>query len=518
MKSPLRAVLASHAQVSFNRMRKQMGSGGVILTLIVAFFLVATLIVPVLFGFSAAGFALMTAAYGPEGKPELIGVLGALISGLSLFGGFIGGVTGGGKQLTWESYRQYPVQPVTLFFAELFAGFGDVVTLAMSVTLFATCCCAGLAVPSMLPGMVLLALESVLTLLALQLVIGSLADRLVRRLRLAIAVSFGMAWLISSFLGTRLMAAKTVELDKVKAGAARLLELTDYLPATRALIALHGGPKLGLAWGVVLLVASTALAFVLLWRERELSTPEVVTEQGKPWSFRHPRLGVARLQWVTLLGSIQGRFAFAMPLITIGVIKGPFSQISQRTDWMVPSAFIYLSLAANGLGFNQFGLDGHGVKTLFLLPLSERTILEGKQLGFALWQSIQALLLVGLLAVLQRPPVTELVAGLMLFIAFALVQHAVGQRTSVWFPRKLVRGMKSGAMPLPVVLLGLAVTFGGSGLLGGTYWLLQHLAPLMLVPGMTLAAAAAFAISRPVLGANADYLKRNRERIIDAVG
>jgi hypothetical protein len=348
--------------------------------------------------------------------------------------------------------------------------------------------------------------------------VGSLADRLVRRLRLAIAVSFAAAWLLSSFFGTRLMAEKSIELDKVKATGARLLELTRFLPATQALEALRGGPATGWISGVLLMGVTTALAFVLLWRERELTTPEVVTEQGKPWSFRNPRLGVARLQWVTLLGSIQGRFAFAMPLITIGVIKGPFSQISHRTDWMVPSAFIYLSLAANGLGFNQFGLDGHGVKTLFLLPLSERTILEGKQIGFGVWQGVQAALLVGLLAVLQRPPVTELVAGVLLFASFALVQHAVGQRTSVWFPRKLVRGMKGGAMPLPVVLLGLAVTFGGSGLLGGTYWLLQHLAPALLVPGMAVIALVGWLISRPVLEANAAYLKRNRERILDAVG
>jgi hypothetical protein len=410
------------------------------------------------------------------------------------------------------------VRPVTLFLAELFAGFGDVVTLAMSVTLISTCGAAGLAYPPMLPGMLLLGVESVLLLLSIQLLVGALADRLVRRLRFAIGASFGLAWLMSSFFGTRLMGAQSVELEKVKATGLRMLELSQLLPATQAIEAMHGGPKVGLLPGVLVLAVVTALAFVLLWRERELSTPEVVTEQGKPWSFRHPRLGVARLQWVTLLGSIQGRFAFAMPLITIGVIKGPFSQISHRTDWMVPSAFIYMSLAANGLGFNQFGLDGHGVKTLFLLPLSERTILEGKQLGFALWQSIQALLLVGLLALLQRPPPAELAAGLLLFVSFALVQHAVGQRTSVWFPRKLVRGMKSGAMPLPVVLLGLAVTFGGSAVLGGSYWVLQHFAPPFLVPGMALATLVALVVSRPVLAANAEYLKRNRERIIDAVG
>ncbi len=518
VKSTLRAVLAAHGQVSFNRLRKQLGSGGVIAVVLISVFATGTLLLPVLFGFGAAGFALALAAFGEDGRPELAGALGGLLTGLALFGGVLGGVTGGGKQLTWESYRGYPVRPFTLFVAELFAGLGDVVTLSLCVTLLSTSVAAGVAVPRMLPGLALLGLESVLLLLSVQLVVGGLADRLVRRLRLAIALSFLFAWLVSSVLGTRLLAERQVQLGQVKAVGGRLLELTRYLPATQALVAMRGGPWWGWATGPLLLTATMALAFWLLWRERELSTPEVVTGGARLWSFAHPRAGVARLQWTALLASIQGRFAFVMPLITVAIIKGPFSQISHRTDWMVPSAFIYLSLAANGLGFNQFGLDGHGVKTLFLLPLSERAILEGKQLGFAVWQGIQGLLLVVLLVVLQRPPLLDLLAGVLLFAAFGLVQGAVGQRTSVWFPRRMVRGMKSGAMPLPVVLVGLGVTLFGSTVFGGAYWLLLQLAHGWLVPGMALLVALAWAVSRPVLELNAEYLKRNRERVIDAVG
>ncbi len=518
VKSPLRAVLAAHGQVSWNRLRKQMGTGGLIAVIAVAFFAIITLLVPVLGGFGAAGYALAVSTWGPDGQPGRVGLLGGMLTGLALFGGVIGGVTGGGKQLTWEQYRSYPVRPVTLFVAELFAGLGDLVTAALAATLMVTCFAAGLVVPAMLPGLLLFGLESVLLLLAVQLVVGGLAERLVRRLRLAVALAFGLAWLASSVMGTLLMRKPSVELDEVKAGWLRAVDLASFLPATQTLVALHGGNKLGLLSGVGLLGVMLLAAYALLVRERELSTPEVAGEAGKLWSFRHPRVGVARLQWQTLLGSLQGRFAFAMPLITVAIIKGPFSQLTHRTGWMVPSAFIYLSLAANGLGFNQFGLDGHGVKTLFLMPLSERDILEGKQLGFALWQGVQAALLVVLLAVAQRPPPLELAAGVMLFAAFAFVQYAVGQRTSVWFPRKMVRGMKGGAMPLPVVLLSLLVTFGGSTLLGGLYWVLQTLAEPWLLPGMTVLAAIAWAVGRPVLELNAEYLRKNRERVLDAVG
>ena len=58
-----------------------------------------------------------------------------------------------------------------------------------------------------------------------------------------------------------------------------------------------------------------------------------------------------------------------MPLITIVLVRGPMAELIPGRGWTAPIAFGYAALAGTNLLFNQFGLDRHGVKVLFLLPV-----------------------------------------------------------------------------------------------------------------------------------------------------
>lgn len=517
--SPLRAVLAAHLQASQNRLVRQLGNNGVVLLVIAVLTITVTMIVPIVIGLSIGAYFLATSAFDADGNPELGHVIGLILTAVSLGGGIIGGVAGGAKQLEWEQYRGFPLRPLTLFSAEVLAGLGDAITLIQSVALFGVCAATAAAAPHLAVVMFFLAIQSVLLLLCVQLLVGSFAERLVKRLRLAIAATFGLAFILSQVIVARGSSPSPFGAAGFRRFGERVVDLASYLPASQAIRAAHLGEFRGLISGVLLLAGVLLVSYVVLLRERNATVIDSGGADEKLWSYTSPMMAVARLQLHTLLGSHLGKFAFAMPLITLVLVRGPFSEVAGTGHWLIPGAFVYISLAANGLGFNQFGLDGHGVKALFLLPIAERTILEGKQLGFAAWQAMQALLLAALLLLVQKPRLDELVAGMMLFVCYFFVQGIVGQRTSIWLPRRMLRtSMKNSQIPLPVVLISLATTVVSGLVFGTAWWALSTFARPLLLPGMVVVAALAFLVSRPFVVLNAGFLARNRERIVEGVG
>lgn len=519
MRSPLRAVLAAHLQASQNRLVRQLGINGVVMVAVAVLLISFTVVIPVVFGLTVGAYFLASSAFEPDGSPELGSVLGLILTVVSVGGGLIGGISGGAKQLQWEQYKGFPLRPVTLFFAEVFAGLGDAITLVQAATLLGVCGATAVAAPAMAPVMVGLAAQSVLMLLCVQLLVGSLAERLVKRLRLVLAATVGLAFVLSQLLAARTRSSPAFAASGLRGLGEQVVGLASYLPASQALRAAHLGQWQGHVSGLCLVAGVVLAAYVVLMRERDGVVADTAGPAQKLWSHASPVMAVARLQFDTLIGSHLGKFAFAMPLITIVLVRGPFAEFAGTGHWLVPGAFIYTSLAANGLGFNQFGLDGHGVKALFLLPIAERTILEGKQLGFAAWQALQAALLTVLLALVQRPRVAELAAGLMLFACYFFVQGVVGQRTSIWLPRRMQRAsMKNTQIPLPVVLISLGTTLASGFTFGGAWWWLSTVTPALLFPGMAALAALAFVVSRPLLGWNAGFLARHRERVVDGVG
>jgi hypothetical protein len=464
-------------------------------------------------------------------KPPAISILGGLIAGLAVFGGAVGGVVGGAKQLTWESYRSFPLRLRTLFTAELVAGVGDLIPL--SVTLGLTALLGGVvaARPQTFPFALLSLLEGALATLVLQLVVSSLASALVRRLRLALFVLGIATWIGMSLVAMvphetagKASAVSEQRIEQIVVALRAASAAASVLPTTACARSLArvvdghwGRALLDHAYPLGLLVILGAIAARLLAREAA-DAPDGGTATARLWSFSTPTRGVARLAWHTIMGSQFGRFGFIIPLVTVALIKGPLNQYLGRGSLAVPAAFTYLSLVANHLQLNQFGLDGHGAKTLLLLPVATRDVLQGKALALAVYQGIQAALLSGLLILLHRPRPAELVAGFFLGGCFFLAQSTVGRWTSAWMPRPVSRGsLRSSTTPLALVLLGLGLSVGGGILFGGTYAIAATWAPSALVPVMAALFGICFTVHRMLLPHAASYLHQQRGKVVEAM-
>ncbi|WP_243317371.1 hypothetical protein [Geothrix paludis] len=531
-----RALLAAHGQATWNRSARELGRQGA---------WVLVLVVGILAAFAAVGLVLGGGALGwllgsRLDRPIAATVLGAVLAFFGFGGGLIGGVLGGARELAWEAYRGFPLRLRTLYLAELTAGLVDMLPLTMGLALTGLLLGIGLAAPRTLILVPLVLLETLLMMLALQLLVGGLASALVKRLRVALTALAILAWLGSTLMSPGLSkrgpsaAARSgarpiqaAQIQKVQAlgrGAARVLEALPTHGAARSLAEARAGH-----WGAALALhlyplALLALVMVLGARimAREASGTSVAPQTRGPdrlWSFRHPAEGLGRLHFQTIMRSHLGRFAFLMPLMTVVLLKGPFAQFKPNPLWTVPAAFAYLSLVANNFVFNQFGLDRHGVKGLLLLPVGPEDLLKGKLLGLAAHQGLQALVLAGLLMLLDHAGPIPLLGGMLLMGCIFLAQTAVGQWTSTWAPRPMAMdSLKNNSMPFALGLLSMGTSAFWAGLFGGAYALLAWISPRLLVPGMALLFGLVLTAHLLLLPAAAAALDRRREKLVEALG
>lgn len=537
--TPFRALLAAHLQTAWNRSAREMGRQGVwAMALLVG---VAGLLGagPLFLGMGGLGWLLG----GRLDRPLAVPLLGLVLTLIGVGGGLFGGVAGGARQLSWESYRGFPLQLRTLYLAELTAGIADPLPLILGVGLLGFLGgVAGAQVVAGSPGTLLLLplllVETLVTLLALQLLVGGLAAALVKRLRLALTLLAILAW-VGSTLATgqlprrrALPAAPAAQKAQVELLAQRGSRFLSVLPGHAAAQSLararagQWGQALGLhAYPLLVLALIMVFGARLMAREAgaERSVPEARMPgrrgEGRLWSFRHPAEGIGRLHFRTLMASQMGRFAFLMPVMTLVLLKGPFVHLKGYPLWAVPSAFAYLSLVGNNVMLNQFGFDRHGIKALLLLPVTAQDLLKGKLLGMAAHQGLQALLLMTLLAVFERVALTSLVAGTLMLGCVFLAQSSVGQWTSLWAPRPMAMdSLKNSNMPFAVGLLSLAASGLWTSLFGGLYVLVAWLAPAWLIPAMALAFLAALAAHVALLPVTAAYLDRRREVLVERLG
>ena len=194
--SPFRALLAAHGQATWNRSARELGRQGAWALALV----VGILALFGAFGLLLGGGALGWLLGGRLERPVVITILGTLLAFLGIGGGLIGGVLGGARELAWEAYRGFPLRLRTLYLAELTAGLADMLPMTMGLALTGLLIGLGLAAPSTLPLLPFLLLETLLMLLALQLLVGGLAAALVKRLRLALVGLGILAWLGSTLM------------------------------------------------------------------------------------------------------------------------------------------------------------------------------------------------------------------------------------------------------------------------------------------------------------------------------
>ncbi len=518
--TPFRALAVAHLESTWNRLRRQLGTRGVWVFVGLLVMLSVTVVLPILFGLGALGF-FVGDALNAEETSRWLPFIAVLLTSFPIVGGLLGGLAGGSRQLPWETLRAFPVRPRTLFAGELFAGAAEPITIVELSGLGLLCLGACVGAPRGTPLFLLLFVTHGLGLLSMQQLVGSFTQRLAKRFRalllllplMGVSMSLVAPWLVeSSRDGTLDVWLYRLELITRWMPARLLLEsarthatLLHALAATMTAVAMTGG--------------LTLLAYVLVSRERDAEVLDSGGAAARLWSFTSPTVGIARLQFRTLAGSLPGRFALLMPLLTLVLIRGPLSILFTGQTWTAQVAFAYASLAGTNMLFNQFGLDRHGVKVLLLLPIEPLALLRGKLIGFAGWQSLQALMLALLLVLSGQRNVVDLLAGFALYVCVFLVFAMVGQFSSIWQPRPLQRaGLRASQPPLLVVLL----TLGTLSLTGLTLYGLRFVVT-RFAPGWELGAFVLFALILvaalfPVTAFNAGFLSRNRERLVETLG
>ncbi len=522
--SPFRALAVVHLQSTWNRLRKQMGTAGLWVFFLVIGFLGVTVVVPLLGSLGALGWVVGTSFETKDAARAI--VLAAFgFTGLTLFAGLVGGISSGSRQLPWETLRMFPVRDFTLFRAELFAGAGEVITLVELGALAAPCVGVCVGAPLATPLMAVLFITHALALLALQQLAGSIAQRLSRRLR-AMLIFLPVAAIALSSLAP--LMARRLDRENFEAWSDRLGALSAWVPARLLLDAALGveeGTASALQLAIAVLIPVTLVAaivfgaFVFVSRERPITQDDPGGPPAKLWGFDSQLRGVARLQWESLSQSLPGRFGLLMPLITIVLIRGPLAEILPGRGWTAPIAFGYASIAGMNLLFNQFGLDRHGVKVLFLLPVEPAALLRGKLLGFAAWQGLQAGLLTVLLAITGHRDPLELAVGVALYGCVFLILAMVGQFASIWQPRPLRKnGLRASQPPFAVVLMMFGTLATAGALLYGVVFGVRAWAPGWELPVLLAIGAFLVALVFPVLTVNALFLERSREKLVEVLG
>ncbi len=529
--SPIKALLTAHMQVSWNRSKKELGKTASFVLWLTFAVLACFVLLPILGGGILLGYFVGVHLAGPHAALGLSGVLVFI----ALLGGAVGGIFGGSRVLAWESTRVFPLSLRNLFLAELIAGLGDPLPLITATLAAALLLGVGVAQPRTLPFLPLIWAGTVASQLCLQHLAGSLSARLVKRLQvglilLGIAVCFSTTVITPEKLAAfryNKTARQAETLHRIEARADQVLVA---LPPSQALLglsdAVHG--RWGMALGrqvypVVFLALLLLLAAHVLKRDTD---PQrfVVNAKGKGverlWRFSSPVWGVARLHWHTIISSHLGKFGFLVPLLTIVLINGPLASIKGTHAWSLPAAVAFLALTGTHLQLNQFGLDGSGVKALFLLPLRAQDLLQGKFWGLAMFHGVQVVLLLILLVLYESLTLLNSLAALCLGACLFVVQTSLGHWTSSWMPRPLPRNSLKNTNQSPAVAwIGMAVTSLSTLCFGGVYMMCLWLLPAVLFPVMMLLLGACLLLyRRMVLPACAHYLDRRREFIVQALG
>ncbi|MBL8111290.1 MAG: hypothetical protein JNK60_00275, partial [Acidobacteria bacterium] len=451
-------------------------------------------------------------------------------------------------RFSWDTFRVYPVPARSLLLAELLTGLFELMPLlalfsfaGLGLGLYAATIGASSAIP-----VVLLSLQGVLWTLLITLLIGSLkrafAKTITRNGALALAA-----------LGAAALALLWWSQDATLRQVPRLLArgfgvLRDALPSTSAYAGLdelaRGNTAACLSSQGLLLLSTGALFLLALLAHAAEGALETRAKGNAPgtdervFTFSSPSEGIARLFVRLVVRSRDGRILLYLPCAGVAVVaflvkvlprlvpEGAPPLPSTPPDLPVLALFVaFVLFNDTALFFSQFGVDGAGIRSLLLLPISPRDLVLGKLRGLATLVGCQ--LGLSLLPWLALRPigaleaVFALSAGGTAFLGLA----GAGLLFSVRFPQKPLGEGDLSRVPFALLLVPAAVTalvFGGLALI---WRLARALAPAVaqgVPPFAPLAFVALFACAAalyvkalPTLSAS---LWANRERLAEELG
>jgi hypothetical protein len=168
---------------------------------------------------------------------------------------------------------------------------------------------------------------------------------------------------------------------------------------------------------------------------------------------------------------------------------------------------------------NAFAWDGNGIASYFLAPVTERTVIVGKNLAVGLFCGVLAVECLTAWSVIRGVPgPSTLLSGLMVFCATVLTLVITGNFTSVTFPVRRLISSANNSPSQTSVLIMLAVVVGNAVVSGMLILLADLVVGIWLRPivlaiytGALVAAYLAF------LGPVSVLLRSRRENLCAAL-
>jgi len=456
-------------------------------------------------------------------------------------------VAGFGTSFEFRTLLRFPLSLSTFYLIGLAYGLADFSAIAALCWLLAMTLGATVAIPELLPAMLLLCGLFVLMNVTLERLIGSWLERLLarRRSREIFLAIFVLLMVSVQFISPLLQRYGSV----AKPWIGRLLPYFAPFPASLAGRAIAGAA--GHQYGELLFGAAGLLAYVLLFSgllwlrfasqyageelsetaapARAVARPAAAPiEQPDTLSLLAPQVAaVVRKEFRYLT---RNGFAFLTLLLPPLLVLLFSSQISMlgadghsrkvSPDLFFPGMMAYLILILMAPAYNAFAYEGRGIQTYFTAPLRFRNVFLGKNLMLVSVLVLEIVMSMAVLAFRVGLPSTPRFVATLAAIVFTVVgQLVIANWSSLSFPRKLefgqMRGQRQSGMAVlvafgaQIVLGSMSATILFAGRWTGNLWL-----PAEIFAFLAAAAVGGYSAS---LDALTKLAEEKKESLIEAL-
>jgi ABC-2 type transport system permease protein len=456
-------------------------------------------------------------------------------------------VAGFGVNFQFRTLLRFPLSLRAFYLIALAYGLADFTAIASVCWLVAMALGAGIAVPEVLPAMILVVALFLVMNVTLERLIGSWFERLLAR-RLTRELTFALVILLS-------VSAQFIKplLDRYGHGSpqalSRVLPYLSVLPpalAGRAIAAAedhHTGDVLlsavGLGLYVLLFSGLLYRRFAAQYRGEELSeaaAPAKIAVQAASSSdagadilrfISPPVAAVLQKEFRYLVRNAVILFSLLVPPFLALLFSYQFAglrpsvlQHGISADTFFPAIMGYLLIVLMMPVYNAFAYEGRGIQTYFMAPVRFRDVFLAKNLIHTGILIVEMSLVTAVVAWRIGLPSLPTLAATLLGIVFAASgQFSLANWTSLSFPRKLEFGSMRGQRGSGVAIW---VGFASQIVLGGVCSLVFMMgrwtnSPWLPAQAFALLAGASLAGYFASLDAFTDLADKKRENLIEVL-
>ena len=502
--------------------------------------LLALAMAPIYVGGAIGSFAL-GAKMGAPGLPIVFGLCQLGVMWVSLLIGAMG------RTFELDKLKRYPLRPRDVFAVNTLASLGEPVALMTVPSLVAVAlgiakhsgALAGWAAGA--GGLLLLLVTASL----LQLLLALVDDLLRREWMRYVAAFFFTMTMIGFQLAVGRSSSRMAErvrqagftLDQLLEDTRQAFERLPTVGAPASVAGAHPvgwleSPLAGLAVSLLLILVPLALGARVMAKAalRGATGGRVRTRaSGAGRGSLGPKLpGLSRPQSVMVTRELlylvrTPALLYQLAVVPITAVALLFLSPARNAAFGFMPMFVMIGSLA-GRNLMLWGYDGPGIRTLFLLPVSARELVLTKSVGWFVSALIEAVAVLGTLAVMRAAQVLPHLAVVATgWIALSLASSVLGTWFSARFPMKppergLGRRGPGGVAGFGALLAILAIAGAlilavvAARALAPDPW--KETASLVVT---TLAACAAVAVWWIGIDRNADVVEQNRERMIDVL-